>query len=414
MTTIAAINNRLQNLLNQYPKLVGTVALKALLAKTQLRQLTKSKDNLKIGDKVEGIEVIGFLEEDEEGDKVALGRVTVDVPVFGPLLKTNYGSAALQSSGDFLYDITVPMTVPDVFNLFAVTLKSYFSVVMTDRQINLAAISVSEKMSNYNNAVGSSTVPLINQAGDELLDVSQTVLGRLKKKQPYILNDLMSDGNLANSISLSSLSENAPRNPIPIVNFSNDNSRLSLRTIEEIEAYLLTAVRDINQVIIGHSNTYMDQYVSYDSLKYRDVSVSSLDDVSCHFIITKEGQVIIARDINKVAPFAEAKHNDYSIAVMLEGGLIGETKSESTDKSKRSFTAAQFTALNIFLKAFYTIYPGGQVWGKNDLDQNTTEPEFSVTKYIDRVFDKQNTQSVTQVRDVGSLSTDDLIFSQKR
>ena len=54
------------------------------------------------------------------------------------------------------------------------------------------------------------------------------------------------------------------------------------------------------------------------------------------------------------------------------------------------------------------------MWGKNDLDQNASEPEFSVTKYIDSVFDKQNTQSIAQVRDAGSLSTDDLIFSQKR
>ena len=99
---------------------------------------------------------------------------------------------------------------------------------------------------------------------------------------------------------------------------------------------------------------------------------------------------------------------------MLEGGLLGTTGSGNVKYSKKSFTKAQFKAFKIFLKAFYTIYPGGQVWGKNDLDQNTSEPEFSVTKYIDSVFDKQNTQSIAQVRDAGSLSTDDLIFSQKR
>lgn len=414
MTTIASINNKLQNLLSQYTSLVGGVYTRSLAATTQLKQLTRSKKDLKIGDVVQGIEVISFVDENENQEKVALGRVTTAVPVFGSLLKTNYGSTLLASSGDFLYDITVPMTTQDVFNLFNSTLRSYFSVVLTSEQITLAAISVSEGMADFNATPGYSTVPLINQAGDALLDASNSLLARLPGKKKYILDDITETKDLANNISLSSLTETAPRNPVPIIDYSNPAPRLSLRTLEDIEAYLLTSVRDINQVIVGHTNTYADQFVSYDSLYYRDVTISRLDDVSCHFIITKEGQVITARNINTAAPFADAKHNDFSIAIMLEGGLLGTTGSGNVKYSKKSFTKAQFKAFKIFLKAFYTIYPGGQVWGKNDLDQNTSEPEFSVTKYIDSVFDKQNTQSIAQVRDAGSLSTDDLIFSQKR
>ena len=414
MTTIASINNKLQNLLSQYTSLIGGVYTRSLAATTQLKQLTRSKKDLKIGDVVQGIEVISFIDENENQEKVALGRVTTAVPVFGSLLKTNYGSTLLASSGDFLYDITVPMTTQDVFNLFNSTLRSYFSVVLTSEQIALAAISVSEGMADFNATPGYSTVPLINQAGDALLDASNSLLARLPGKKKYILDDITETKDLANNISLSSLTETAPRNPVPIIDYSNPAPRLSLRTLEDIEAYLLTSVRDINQVIVGHTNTYADQFVSYDSLYYRDVTISRLDDVSCHFIITKEGQVITARNINTAAPFADAKHNDFSIAIMLEGGLLGTTGSGNVKYSKKSFTKAQFRAFKIFLKAFYTIYPGGQVWGKNDLDQNTSEPEFSVTKYIDSVFDKQNTQSIAQVRDAGSLSTDDLIFSQKR
>jgi|GEM_PF-4786485 len=414
MTTIASINNKLQNLLSQYTSLIGGVYTRSLAATTQLKQLTRSKKDLKIGDVVQGIEVISFIDENENQEKVALGRVTTAVPVFGSLLKTNYGSTLLASSGDFLYDITVPMTTQDVFNLFNSTLRSYFSVVLTSEQITLAAISVSEGMADFNATPGYSTVPLINQAGDALLDASNSLLARLPGKKKYILDDITETKDLANNISLSSLTETAPRNPVPIIDYSNPAPRLSLRTLEDIEAYLLTSVRDINQVIVGHTNTYADQFVSYDSLYYRDVTISRLDDVSCHFIITKEGQVITARNINTAAPFADAKHNDFSIAIMLEGGLLGTTGSGNVKYSKKSFTKAQFRAFKIFLKAFYTIYPGGQVWGKNDLDQNTSEPEFSVTKYIDSVFDKQNTQSIAQVRDAGSLSTDDLIFSQKR
>lgn len=414
MTTIASINNKLQNLLSQYTSLVGGVYTRSLAATTQLKQLTRSKKDLKIGDVVQGIEVISFVDENENQEKVALGRVTTAVPVFGSLLKTNYGSTLLASSGDFLYDITVPMTTQDVFNLFNSTLRSYFSVVLTSEQITLAAISVSEGMADFNATPGYSTVPLINQAGDALLDASNSLLARLPGKKKYILDDITETKDLANNISLSSLTETAPRNPVPIIDYSNPAPRLSLRTLEDIEAYLLTSVRDINQVIVGHTNTYADQFVSYDSLYYRDVTISRLDDVSCHFIITKEGQVITARNINTAAPFADAKHNDFSIAIMLEGGLLGTTGSGNVKYSKKSFTKAQFKAFKIFLKAFYTIYPGGQVWGKNDLDQNTSEPEFSVTKYINSVFDKQNTQSIAQVRDAGSLSTDDLIFSQKR
>jgi hypothetical protein len=412
MTTIASINNKLQNVLTEYATLVGGVYSRAIAAKTQLRQLTKSRKNLGLDDVVQGIKVIGF-NTDDNGEEIAVGRLTTDVPVFGPLLKTNYGSALLASSGDFLFDITVPMTTQDVFDLFTVELKSYFSAVMTEQQIILAAISVSEGVADFNATPGFSKATLINQAGQSLLDLSSDLLARLPKNKSYMLDDVVSKSDLANNIVPTALTNEAPRNQVPIINFTKHNPRISLRTVEEIEAYLLTSIRDVTQVIVGHSNTFKDQSVSYDSLFYRDVTVNNLDGVSCHFIITKNGQVVIARDLNTVAPFSDPQHNDYSIAVMFEGGLSTASDSGKVKKSKSSFTKQQFRAFKNFMEAFYNVYPGGQAWGKNDLQMDNTEPEFDVTKFVHNVFDKQNTQTVEQAKSVGSLSTEDLIYSQR-
>ena len=45
------------------------------------------------------------------------------------------------------------------------------------------------------------------------------------------------------------------------------------------------------------------------------------------------------------------------------------------------------------MKTYYTIWPGGQAWGLNDLDIDQEGPGFSVSDYVFTQFEKVNTQT---------------------
>ena len=57
-----------------------------------------------------------------------------------------------------------------------------------------------------------------------------------------------------------------------------------------------------------------------------------------------------------------------------------------------SFTREQYTTLEKFLTAFYSRYPGGNVFGHNDLDVDEIDPYFDVQDYIEKVFRKTTNQ----------------------
>ena len=44
----------------------------------------------------------------------------------------------------------------------------------------------------------------------------------------------------------------------------------------------------------------------------------------------------------------------------------------------------------MFLKGFFMIFPGGQVFGHMDFDSNKPDPGFDVGEYIISRFNKQN------------------------
>ena len=64
------------------------------------------------------------------------------------------------------------------------------------------------------------------------------------------------------------------------------------------------------------------------------------------------------------------------------------------NRSASSFTREQYTTLERFLTAFYNRYPGGNVFGHNDLDVDEIDPYFDVQDYIEKVF-RKTTNKIT-------------------
>ena len=76
---------------------------------------------------------------------------------------------------------------------------------------------------------------------------------------------------------------------------------------------------------------------------------------------------------------------------MLVGGInvaTGDTDALG-NRSSSAFTREQYTTLERFCQAFYSRYPGGNIFGHNDLDVEETDPYFDVQEYTETVFRKQ-------------------------
>ena len=84
-------------------------------------------------------------------------------------------------------------------------------------------------------------------------------------------------------------------------------------------------------------------------------------------------------------------HNNHSLGIVLVGGINVATGDVDAlgNRSSSSFTREQYTTLERFLEAFYIKYPGGNVFGHNDLDAEETDPYFDVQEYVETVFRKQ-------------------------
>ena len=85
-------------------------------------------------------------------------------------------------------------------------------------------------------------------------------------------------------------------------------------------------------------------------------------------------------------------HDKFSIGIVMVGGInVATGEDNPTDYlSSQSFTREQFTTLEKFLNGYYRRFPGGQVFGHNDIDVNELDPYFDVVDYVESVFRKQN------------------------
>ena len=77
-------------------------------------------------------------------------------------------------------------------------------------------------------------------------------------------------------------------------------------------------------------------------------------------------------------------------------------------------SANQWKTLRAFLKTFYTILPGGQVFGHSDINPYAPDPGFDAVRYVEKSFGKRNTLRNADARAKGSLSIYDLIGESRR
>lgn len=163
-------------------------------------------------------------------------------------------------------------------------------------------------------------------------------------------------------------------------------------SVEELDAEFSTIRRDVTEVIIHATETYSNKNIG--SPEINDIhNKLGHDGIGFHYVIRRDGSLQRGRPVNRKGEHAPVNdHNDFSIGIVMVGGLAAASGQENPAayRSPHSFTRAQFTTLEQFLESFYRKFPGGQVFGHNDVDVAELDPYFDVPDYVESIFRKTN------------------------
>ena len=161
-------------------------------------------------------------------------------------------------------------------------------------------------------------------------------------------------------------------------------------SVEELDAEFSTVRRDVTEVIIHATETYSNKNIG--SPEINDIhNKLGHDGTGFHYVIRRDGSLQRGRPVNRKGEHAPVNdHNDFSIGIVMVGGLAAASGQENPSRSPHSFTRAQFTTLEQFLESFYRKFPGGQVFGHNDVDIAELDPYFDVPDYVESIFRKTN------------------------
>lgn len=182
-------------------------------------------------------------------------------------------------------------------------------------------------------------------------------------------------------------------------------------SLEELEAELRSAVREITEVVLHWTANYIDQATVGSEEIHNVHTQRGFSGIGYHYIITRDGRIQRGRPINlRGAHARDFGHNNYSIGISHVAGYncVSGTANPERYVSADSISAAQWSAQKDFLTAFYRVFPGGQVLGHYQCTTTSKiDPGFDVDAYIKNTFDKEN--ALKYENNFNSLSTAELI-----
>lgn len=202
------------------------------------------------------------------------------------------------------------------------------------------------------------------------------------------------------------------------ISISDNNQKWSGRTssndvftyvssVEELDTEFAKISREVTEVVIHATETFTNKNIG--AIEINNIhNELGHDGIGYHYVIRRDGRIQRGRPVNRKGEHAPVNgHDEYSIGIVMVGGLDGPSETPVVRSSAGSFTRAQYTALEQFIGAFYRQYPGGQVFGHSDIDENEVDPYFDVVDYIESVFRKKN--KTLEPSDKGPLTPVEII-----
>lgn len=175
---------------------------------------------------------------------------------------------------------------------------------------------------------------------------------------------------------------------------SGEYSFTFVNSYEELVSDFRATTRDITETVVHWTAHYIDQgHVGAEEVHQMALG-RGFSGCSYHYIIKRDGSIQRGRPVNKMGAHAkENGHNRYSIGVSFVAGYNcpSGTPNRNSYISSESVSSEQWNSMDQFIRAFYDVWPGGQVWGHNDTDPgNKSDPGIDIPEYVYRKFRKRN------------------------
>ena len=189
-------------------------------------------------------------------------------------------------------------------------------------------------------------------------------------------------------------------------NGSNDPVFPYVSSTEELQAELRNVRREITEVVCHWTETPTNKNIGSEEINNLHVD-QGLNGIGYHYMIRRDGSIQRGRPVNIEGEHA-INHNQRSIAVCSVGGINvpSETINLTQYISSSSLTRSQFNSFDHFCRAFYNVWPGGQIVGHSDIDTLTNDPGFDVRAYVKANFDKDSKFETPITR--GSFTVDEI------
>ena len=375
----------------------------------------------------------------------ALALITGSSPAAG-FLKSYYGGSSGLAVGNLLSKATgkdVTSFVSAIQGIQSANMQQFVQAGLSRSISEVLGPVISSFNKEVDLAIGTAISPILQavmdiSSGPIGIIIDELTGGKLKSFQVQNIVRLLSEGKYAEAILLTSNNSNSPfsliestlldldtrvstritytgSSSLPVFNAGSDTNAFEgsatktwkdpdapdgtgsykfgvIPTEQQLEAELRSATREITEVVIHWSATFLDQDIGANEI-HAWHQQAGYDGIGYHYVIRKDGTIERGRPIQKIGAHAKVnQHNLRSIGLCLVGGYTvpSELALQNPSTGKESFTNAQTDALYSFMKTFYRVWPGGQAFGHSQTDPNKIDPGFPVGTYIKNEFNKEN------------------------
>ena len=166
--------------------------------------------------------------------------------------------------------------------------------------------------------------------------------------------------------------------------------------------------RPVNKIVIHATESFTNS--NFGAEEINDIHNKLGDEgIQYHYVIRRDGRLQRGLSIEESGKHTGNEGIDKnSIGIVMVGGIDSPTTEQPFQTSSSSFTRVQYNTLEQFLTVYYHNFPGGSVYGHNDLDNSELDPYFDVQDYILSLFGKVNTDILVDVDDTESEDFEDL------
>lgn len=182
-----------------------------------------------------------------------------------------------------------------------------------------------------------------------------------------------------------------------------------ISSIEELQAELRNVDREVTEVVVHWTETHTDKNIGSEEINKYHLDLG-LNGIGYHYVIRRDGSLQRGRPVNIAGQHAPTNNHDTrSIGIVFVGGINVPSGTPNPENflSVQSLTRSQLNTFDHFCRSFYAVFPGGQIVGHSEIDEDEVDPGFEVIDYVASVFGK--TSKFTDILNQSPLTVEEIL-----